>query len=113
MEAAPKEFFCNPADGPTQLTITVEMTDTNRGCALFWRLHEKATDTKLDWELVDMGREEWDKRIYTFDADMAGGTDNFEYQGGVGESWSEFQIVSNDGEARTEVFTDVTFHPCQ
>lgn len=112
VEAKPEEFFCSPADGPTQLTITVDMTDINRGGALFWRLHEKATDTKLGWELVDMGRYDSDTRTYTFDADMAGGTDNFYYPGGMGESWFEFQIISNDGAERTEVFADVTFHPC-
>lgn len=112
VEAEPKAFFCNPADGLTELTIAVDMTDINRGGALFWRLHEKAMDRKLDWELVDMGRDDWDTRIYTFDADIAAGTDNFSYPSGMDESWFEFQIISNDGAARTEVFADVTFFPC-
>ncbi len=105
------EFFCLPADGPTSLTITVEMSDLDRGAALFWRLHEKATDWKMDWEIVDMVRAGGNKRTYTFEADP-GGAWNFIYPPGTHESWFEFQIISNDGVDRTEVFADVTFHPC-
>ena len=108
----PEEFFCDPAKGPTELTITVEMSDVDRGGNLFWRLHEKATDTKLDWEIVDMLRVDSSTRTYTFYADMMAGTENFTYPPGMGESWFEFQIVTNDATERTEVFADVTFFPC-
>ena len=105
------EFFCFPIDGPTSLTITVEMSDLDRGAALFWRLHEKATDWKMDWEIVDMVRAGGNKRTYTFEANP-GGAWNFIYPPATLESWFEFQIISNDGADRTEVFADVTFHPC-
>ena len=108
----PKEFHCDPAGGPIELTITVEMSDVDRGGNLFWRLHEKATDTKLDWEVVDMLRADDRTRAYTFNADMMAGKDNFSYPPGMGESWFEFQIVTNDAATRTEVFADVTFFPC-
>ena len=108
----PKEFHCNPAGGPIELTITVEMSDVDRGANLFWRLHEKATDVKLDWEVVDMLRADDRTRAYTFTADMMAGTNNFTYPPGMIESWFEFQIVSNDAAERTEVFADVTFFPC-
>ena len=105
------EFACDFFGYPTKLTITVEMSDVNRGAALFWRLHEKATDYKMDWTLVDMGRAGGNKRTYTFDSDIPGGTANFGYPM-IGTSWFEFQIISNDGADRTEVLADVTFHPC-
>jgi len=103
------EFGCIWAGVSPTLTITVEMGDVDRGAALFWRLHDKATDFKMDWELVDMGRAGGNKRIYTFDYD----SNNFTYPDGIGDSWFEFQIISNDGAVRTEVFADVTFFPCE
>jgi len=105
------EFACHMMGYPKTLTITVEMSDVDRGAALFWRLHEKATDYKMDWTLVDMVRAGGNKRTYTFDADIPGGTVNFGHPL-IGTSWFEFQIISNDGVVRTEVFADVTFHPC-
>ena len=112
VNAEPKEFFCFMSGGPIELTVTVEMSDVDRGANLFWRLHEKTTDTKLPWEVVDMLRADDHTRAYTFNADMPAGTHNFSYPPGMTESWFEFQIVSNDGAERTEVFADVTFFPC-
>ena len=107
------EFHCCCPPLPSTLTITVEMSDVDRGAALFWRLHDKFDDTKLDWVLVDMVRAGGNTRTYTFDADINGGTANFTYPiGAVGETWFEFQIISNDGLTRTEVFSFVTFHAC-
>ena len=102
------EFGCIWAGVSPTLTITVEMSDVDRGATLFWRLHDKATDFKMDWELVDMGRAGGNKRTYTFDYDA----NNFTYPDGIGDSWFEFQIISNDGAVRTEVFADVSFYPC-
>jgi len=105
-------FYCMPGIGPTELTITVEMGDVNRGANLFWRLHEKSSDYKMKWDIVDMLRVDNRKRTYVFNADMPAGTHNFNYTPGMGESWFEFQIISNDAKDRTEVFADITFYPC-
>ena len=105
-------FYCVPSTGPTTLTITVEMSDIDRGATLFWRLEGKASGTKLDWEIVDMRRASSNTRSYTFDANSWEGTNNFFYPPLMGESWFEFQIISNDGLERTEVFANVTFFPC-
>jgi len=106
------EFHCFPPGGPTTLTINVEMSDLDRGAALFWRLHEKTTDTKQSWEIVDMVRAGGNSRTYTFEGDLGSPSANVFYPMGWGESWFEFQIISNDGLDRTEVFADVTFFPC-
>lgn len=105
-------FYCVPSSGPTTLTITVEMSDIDRGATLFWRLEGKNSGTKLDWEIVDMRRASSTTRAYTFDANSWDGTNNFFYPPLMGESWFEFQIISNDGLERTEVFANVTFFPC-
>lgn len=105
-------FYCVPSSGPTSLTITVEMSDVNRGATLFWRLEEKANFNTTDWEMVDMQRAGGSARTYTFDADVWTGTNNFFYPPLMGESWFEYQIISNDGGVRTDVFTNVTFFPC-
>jgi len=106
------EFFCFPPAGPTKMTVTVEMSDVDRGAALFFRLHEKATDAKQSWEIVDMVRAGGNSRTYTFEGDLGSPSANVFYPMGWGESWFEFQIISNDGVDRTEVFADVTFIPC-
>lgn len=38
------EFNCCCPPFPFTLTITVEMSDVDRGATLFWRLHDKVTD---------------------------------------------------------------------
>lgn len=105
-------FHCVPQDGPTKLTITVEMSDVNRGATLFWRLEEKANNNTTDWKPVVMQRAGGNARTYTFDANTWAGTNNFYYPALMRESWFEYQIISNDGRVRTEVFTNVTFFPC-
>ena len=105
-------FYFHPADGPTKMTVTVEMSDVDRGASLFWRLHSKATDAKTDWEIVDMIRAGGNTRTFTFEADLGNPSANVFYPMGWGESWFEFQIISNDAADRTEVFADVTFFPC-
>ncbi len=105
-------FYCVPSSGPTTLEITVEMSDVNRGATLFWRLEEKGSNKTTDWEFVDMQRAGGNVRTYTFDANSWAGTNNFYYPPLMGESWFEYQIISNDGKDRTEVFVNVTFFPC-
>jgi hypothetical protein len=103
------EFGCGNPPLPSTLTITVEMSDVDRGAILFWRLNEKGGDFKSDWYPVDMGRAGENKRTYTFGSKVSA---IFAYPDWIGASWFEFQIVSNDGADRTEVFAEVTFYPC-
>lgn len=105
-------FYCVSSNGPTTLTITVEMSDVDRGATLFWRLEQKSNYNTTDWEVVDMRRAGGNTRAYTFDANVWAGTNNFYYPPLMGESWFEYQIVSNDGAERTGVFVNVTFFPC-
>lgn len=107
-----KVFHCVSSDGPTTLTVTVQVGDINKGMAVFWRLEDKATGRKTDWQSEDLRRASSNSRAFTFDADVWAGTNNFYYPPLMGESWFLYQIISDDGKERTDVFTDVTFFPC-
>ncbi len=105
-------FYCVPNDGPTTLTITVELSDIDLGLAVWWRLEEKGTGRTTEWEYKDMHRAGGNLRDFTFDADSWNGTNNFFYPPLMGESWFEFQIITNGNVERTDVFATVTFFPC-
>mgnify|MGYP001052504083 CR=1 FL=1 len=105
-------FYCISSDGPTTLTITVQLSNVDRGAGLYWRLSDKSTGNVTDWEYVKMERIGGNARAFTFNADVWAGTNNFYYPPLMGESWFEFQIISNDGEYRTDVISEVTFFPC-
>lgn len=106
-------FYCVKSDGPTTLTITAEMSDIERGLAIFWRLYEKKDGSMTDWKNVSMQRKGTDARTFTFDANSWDGTNNFLYPPGFAESWFQFQLVSGDAKDRTPVYrADVTFFPC-
>ncbi len=106
-------FHCIRANGPATLTITADVSDQDRGLALFWRLVEKNSGWTLDWENVSMQRAGSIQRKYTFNADVTAGTNNFGYPPGMGEAWFQFQVVTGDRAIRTPVYRDaVTFFPC-
>ncbi len=105
-------FYCVPSDGPTTLTITVELSDIDHGLAIWWRLDEKATGQTTEWEYEDMHRAGGNTRDFTFDADSWNGTNNFYYPPLMGESWFEFQIIADGNVERTDVIATVTFFPC-
>lgn len=105
-------FYCVPNDGPTTLTITVELSDIDHGLAVWWRLEEKGTGRTTEWEYEDMHRAGGNTRDFTFDADSWNGTNNFFYPPLMGESWFEFQIIADGNGERTDVIATVTFFPC-
>ena len=106
-------FYCIKGDGPTTLTFTAEMSDVDRGLAIFWRLYEKGGGKMTDWQNVSMTRKGGSQRTFTFNADGYGGGNNFIYPPLFGESWFQFQFVSGDGQERTPVHgSEVTFFPC-
>lgn len=107
-----KVFYCIAGDGPTTLTITVQVGDINRGMAVWWRLEDKNTQRKTDWQFEDLRRASANTRAFTFDADVWAGTNNFYYPPLMGESWFIYQIIADDDSERTEAFADVTFFPC-
>ena len=105
-------FYCILSDGPTTLTVTVQLSDVDLGAGLYWRLADKTTGRITDWEYVKMERIGGNARAFTFNADSWAGTNNFYYPPLMNESWFEFQIISNDGQYRTDVISEVTFFPC-
>jgi hypothetical protein len=107
-----RTFYCIASSGPTTLTITVVMSDIDRGAALFWRLNDKFTGNTTEWGSKDMIRAGANTRAFTFNADSYAGTNNFYYPPLMNESWFEIQIISGDGVDRTKVFSEVTFFPC-
>jgi len=107
-----KTFYCVPSDGPTTLTITVQLNNVDNGVAVWWRLQEKTGGKTTDWEFKDMRRAGGNNRDFTFDADTWNGTNNFYYPPLMGESWFQYQIIADGNVDRTEVFSDVTFFPC-
>ena len=107
-----KVFHCISSDGPTALTISVSLSDVNQGMAVFWRLEDKMTGRKTDWDFKDMRRSGGNNRAFTFDADVWGGTNNFFYPPLMGESWFQYQIIAGNNSERTDIVSDVTFFPC-
>jgi hypothetical protein len=106
-------FYCVESDGPTTVTFTVEMSDIERGMAIFWRLYEKSDQSQTEWKNVSMVRKSGTARTFTFDANSWDGTNNFFYPPGFAESWFQFQLISGDGKYRTPVYRDdITFFPC-
>jgi hypothetical protein len=105
-------FHCIASNGPATLTITVVMSDIDRGAAIFWRLSDKFTGNTTEWGSKDMRRAGANTRSFTFNADVWAGTNNFYYPPLMNESWFQFQIISGDGVDRTDVFSEVTFFPC-
>jgi hypothetical protein len=106
-------FYCVKSDGPITLTFTVEMSDIERGLAIFYSLYEKNSGTTSDWKNVSMVRDGATARTFTFNANVWDGKNNFFYPPGYGESWFQYQFVSGDAKDRTPVYrSDVTFFPC-
>ncbi len=105
-------FHCISLDGPSTLTISVSLSDIDKGMAVYWRLKDKATNRTSEWESKDMRRAGGNTRDFTFDGDVIAGTNNFYYPPGFGESWFQYQIIADFNIERTDVFSDVTFFPC-
>jgi hypothetical protein len=106
-------FHCVKGNGPTTLTFTADMSDVDRGLAIFWRLYEKGSGRMTDWQNVSMTRKGGSERTFTFNADAWNGVNNFFYPPLFGESWFQFQFVSGDAQERTPVYrSEVTFFPC-
>jgi len=102
-------FFCYQP--PYELTITVTVSDINRGMAVYYHIREKSTGVMSDGQVIDLHRKTGNTRDATI---VGGGSDrqNLQFPALMGESYFVYQIISDDGAYRSPTFSDVTFYPC-
>lgn len=102
-------FFCYQP--PYELTLTVTVSDINRGMAVYYHIRDKSTGVTSDPQVIDLHR----KTGITRDATIVGGgsdRQNLQFPALMGESYFVYQIISDDGAYRSPTFSDVTFFPC-
>ncbi len=103
-------FYCYQP--PYELTITVRVSDINRGMAVYYRIQDKKSNVASDWQSVDLHRgSSNDTRTATI---VGGGSSqqNLQFPPLMGESYFMYQIISDDNGYRSQVYSDITFFPC-
>jgi hypothetical protein len=102
-------FYCYQS--PYELTITVEVSDIDRGMAVYYHIEDKYTGTTSDQQVIDLHRRTGNTR----DAKIIGGgsmKQNLQFPPLMNESYFIYQIISDDAVYRSPVFSDITFFPC-
>ena len=102
-------FYCYQP--PYELTITVKVSDINRGMAVYYHIQDKDTGVSSDVQVIDLHRKTSDTRNATI---IGGGSSgqNLQFPPLMGESYFLYQIISDDGTYRSPVYSDITFFPC-
>jgi hypothetical protein len=103
-------FYCYQM--PFELTITVRVSDIERGMAVYYRIQDKKSNVASDWQSVDLHRRlSNDTRTATI---IGGGSSqqNLQFPPLMGESYFLYQIISDDNGYRSPVYSDITFFPC-
>jgi len=102
-------FYCYQP--PYELTITVKVSDINRGMAVYYHIEDKDSGVSSEVQTIDLHRKTGDTR----DATIIGGgsmEQNLQFPPLMGESYFLYQIISDDGSYRSPVYSDITFFPC-
>ena len=102
-------FYCYQS--PYNLTITVRVSDIEKGMAVYYHIEDKVSGVKSDPQVVDLHRKSSDTR----DATIIGGNSsaqNLQYPPLMGESYFVYQIISDDVSYRSQVYSDITYYPC-
>ena len=102
-------FYCYQS--PYQLTITVKVSDIDRGMAVYYHIQDKNSGVSSDGQVIDLHR----RSSNTRDATIIGGgssAQNLQFPPLMGESYFVYQIISDDGTYRSPVYSDITFFPC-
>jgi hypothetical protein len=109
IQTSVKTFYCYQP--PYELTITVKVSDINRGMAVYYHIQDKASGTTSEYQVLDLRRKDSSTRSVTI---IGGGSmdQNLQFPPLMGESYFIFQIISDDGSYRSEPYSDVTFFPC-
>ncbi|HSQ40572.1 MAG TPA: hypothetical protein VLM78_10485, partial [Anaerolineales bacterium] len=103
-------FYCYQS--PYELTITVRVSDINRGMAVYYHIRDKQSGVKSDGQAIDLHRRlSNDTRTATI---IGGGSSqqNLQFPPLMGESYFVYQIISDDGSYRSPTYSDITFFPC-
>jgi hypothetical protein len=102
-------FYCYQS--PYELTITVKVSDINRGMAVYYHIQDKNSGAASDGQVIDLHRKTSDTRNVTI---IGGGSSqqNLQFPPMMGESYFVYQIISDDGSYRSPVYSDITFFPC-
>jgi len=103
-------FYCYQM--PYELTITVRVSDINRGMAVYYHIRDKQSGVKSDGQAIDLHRRlSNDTRTATI---IGGGSSqqNLQFPPLMGESYFVYQIISDDGSYRSPTYSDITFFPC-
>ncbi len=109
IQASVDTFYCY--QWPYELTITVKVSDINRGMAVYYHIEDKNTGTASDRQVIDLHRRTGSTR----DATVIGGgssDQNLQFPPMMGESYFVYQIISDDASYRSPVYSDITFFPC-
>jgi hypothetical protein len=102
-------FYCYQS--PYELTITVQVSDINRGMAVYYHIQDKNSAVSSTGQVIDLHRKSGDTR----DATIIGGgssQQNLQFPAMMGESYFVYQIISDDGSYHSPVYSDITFFPC-
>jgi hypothetical protein len=102
-------FYCY--QWPYELTITVRVSDINRGMAVYYHIQDKNSGAYSTGQVIDLHRKTGDTRNATI---IGGGSSNqnLQFPPMMGESYFVYQIISDDGSYRSPVYSDITFFPC-
>ena len=102
-------FYCY--QWPYELTITVKVSDINRGMAVYYHIEDENTGAYSTQQKIDLHRKTSDTRNATI---IGGGSSkqNLQFPPMMGESYFLYQIISDDGVYRSPVYSDITFFPC-
>jgi hypothetical protein len=102
-------FYCYQS--PYELTITVRVSDINKGMAVYYHIEDKISGVTSDGQVLDLHRTGSDTRSITI---IGGGSmdQNLQFPPLMGESYFIYQIISDDGTFRSPVYSNVTFFPC-
>jgi hypothetical protein len=102
-------FYCY--DSPFELTITVKVSDIDRGLAVYYHIQDKKSGVSSEGQVIDLHRKTSDTRSATI---IGGGSaeQNLQFPPLMGESYFIYQLISDDGSYRSPVYSNVTFFPC-
>jgi hypothetical protein len=102
-------FYCYQF--PYELTISVKVSDINRGMAVYYHIRDKLSGVMSEDQVIDLHRQNSDTRSAVI---IGGGSSrqNLQFPPMMGESYFVYQIISDDGKFRSPVYSDITFFPC-